>query len=117
MIMGLSAIITSMPSMGPYYYAKPCDLLATFFNSANALEAKYPVCKSAGAWAAIKADLSGGDELTSASLNMTFGMALWLALALHAIGIEFYVRCDVTLRLSECCLLTKTTAAAYACRV
>ncbi|KAJ6437283.1 microtubule associated protein [Purpureocillium lavendulum] len=92
-IMGLASVITSLPSLGPYYYAKPCDLLATFYNSTSALEAKYPMCASPGAWAAVKADAaSDAKEARSASLNMTFGMGLWLALALHAIGIEFYLQ-------------------------
>ncbi|UNI21278.1 hypothetical protein JDV02_007280 [Purpureocillium takamizusanense] len=91
-IMGMSAVITSMSHSDPYYYAKPCDVLATLFNSTDALEAKYPACKSLEAWTAVKADVHGGKDNSAAALNMTFGMALWLALALHAIGIEFYLQ-------------------------
>lgn len=28
---------------------------------------------------------------SGATLNLNFGMALWLALSLHAIGVEIYV--------------------------
>jgi len=81
--------------MGPYYYAKPCDLLATFYNGTDALMAKFPACAPPDAWVAVKADATGSDKaMRSASVNMSFGMALWLALTLHAIGIEVYVSCQ-----------------------
>ena len=58
----------------------------------------YPACASylngtdVGQEAVVHADF-GGDVSTElgAALNMSFGMALWLALALHAVGVEIYV--------------------------
>lgn len=92
LIMGISAMLTSMQNMGPYYKALPCEELATFYSSTKSLVDVYPECESLAAWAAVKADLAqGSEENTAASLNLAFGMALWLGLALHAIGIEVYV--------------------------
>jgi len=40
----------------------------------------------------IKADKNGqGPEFVTASFHLTFGMAVWLCLAIHAIGVELYL--------------------------
>jgi hypothetical protein len=78
--------------MGPYYKALPCDELATFYNTTESLVNAYPQCRSPAAWAPVEADmLQGNEENMAASLDLGFGMAFWLALTLHAIGIEVYV--------------------------
>lgn len=41
---------------------------------------------------AILANLNGTPDTIGAALGMPFGTSLWLALALHAIGIEIYIR-------------------------
>lgn len=90
-IMGLSASVISTSS-SPYYKALPCDELATFYNTTEALVSTYPGCHSLNNTAPVKADLvEGSEENIAAALNLTFGMGLWLALVLHAIGIEVYV--------------------------
>ena len=40
---------------------------------------------------AVKADFGGSVEQLMSAMNITFGMAGWLALGLHAIGVEVYV--------------------------
>lgn len=57
----------------------------------------YPECAdwytgNTGRHAAVLADLGGGTAATAAAaLGMNFGSAMWLALAIHAIGVEIYV--------------------------
>lgn len=88
--MALAAIIISM--WGSYYKAFKCDKMASFYDSRNELLDAYPLCASPEEWVAVKADLvDGEEENASAALYLTFGMAIWLSLALHAIGVEIYV--------------------------
>ncbi|OAQ65096.1 microtubule associated protein [Pochonia chlamydosporia 170] len=90
-IMGLSASVIST-SRSPYYKALPCDELATFYNTTEALVSTYPECHLLNNTAPVRADLvEGSEENIAAALNLTFGMGLWLALVLHAIGIEVYL--------------------------
>lgn len=90
--MVLSIMISSNPGMGPYYKAKQCAEIATMYNTTALLVDAYPDCKSIDAWTLVKADINlDGNEHMAAALNLSFGMALWLGLALHAIGIEVYV--------------------------
>lgn len=56
----------------------------------------YPLCQTGLPTdvVAVKALLTGPvvyKETAGAALRLGFGMALWLALALHAIGVEVYV--------------------------
>ncbi len=85
----LSAMIIS--KQGPYYMSMSCAKLASFYTNATALEAVHPVCSDLSAWTVAQANMSGGAEHVAAVLNLTFGAALWLSLAIHAIGVEFYV--------------------------
>ncbi|KIX08622.1 uncharacterized protein Z518_03278 [Rhinocladiella mackenziei CBS 650.93] len=55
----------------------------------------YPQCTgpNASVPVAVKANINGmGPESTTASFHLTFGMALWLSLAIHAIGVEVYLQ-------------------------
>lgn len=89
----LAASIVSMPSMGPYLEAMPCEKLATFYDSSAELQQVYSNCTSPENWALVQASLTAGSaENAGAVIDMSFGMALWLGLAIHAIGIEIYVR-------------------------
>jgi len=56
----------------------------------------YPLCKTGLPTdvVAVKAMLTGSNvqaETAGAALRTSFGMAIWLALAIHAIGVEIYV--------------------------
>lgn len=55
---------------------------------------KYPQCQAANGttddWVAVKAGF-GDKPQVSVALGLNFGMAGWLALALHAIGVEIYL--------------------------
>ncbi|OAQ96275.1 hypothetical protein LLEC1_02233 [Akanthomyces lecanii] len=90
LIMFISATIIS--SRGPYYAPMSCAKLASFYKNATSLEAVHPVCSDLSAWSLAQANISAGAENAAASLDITFGAALWLALAIHAIGVEFYLQ-------------------------
>ena len=77
---------------GPFYKAERCDKLASFYKSNEALLAVYPSCNASTSYVAVKADMNAGNAgNVAAALNLSFGMSVWLALALHAIGVEIYV--------------------------
>ena len=84
-------------NIGSYYIAKPCAQIE--YVTANSIEfaEEFPSCAGyiSGAnpeqWTTIKADFDGGSPGVMAALDMSFGMGLWLAFAIHAIGIEIYV--------------------------
>ena len=63
----------------------------------TAVEQLYPQCTKAGVdltevFVAVHASVKGG-RLGSASITRaTFGMCMWLALVIHIIGVEIYVR-------------------------
>ena len=62
------------------------------------LVAAYPACmpyadgSNLDQVSAVLADMGGASAVNAgAALNVNFGMALWLAFALHAVGVEVYV--------------------------
>lgn len=51
---------------------------------------------SLDSWVLVKANLAAeGPEHQSAALDVGFGMVTWMAIAVHAIGVEFYVCCPI----------------------
>jgi hypothetical protein len=86
-------------SAGDYYAAWPCDKLDWTLSSRNKTLTRYPVCEKYydGTWpsqaAPVLANFVGDHvEEIGAALDLAFGMSAWVALALHAIGVEIYVR-------------------------
>lgn len=79
--------------------ARPCEqILYTFHGNQTATMLRYPECaafftgENLDQHAAVKAILGGGTAIeAAAALGITFGGSGWLALALHAIGVEIYV--------------------------
>ncbi|KAL8706675.1 MAG: hypothetical protein Q9201_000309 [Fulgogasparrea decipioides] len=92
-IMIISAQIIS--STSGYYRALPCKQLAYMYDDEQDLQSKFPQCFAANGttddFIAVKANFSGSAQVSNA-LGMTFGTAGWLALFLHGIGIEVYLR-------------------------
>jgi hypothetical protein len=69
-----------------------CETVATFYDDTESLVAKYPTCKDLDAWVAVQGDMGGeSPENISAALSLGFSLSIWLALAIHAIGVELYV--------------------------
>ena len=84
---------------GNYFTAHPCAQLE-WDNKGDVQKTLhyYPECESyfngsnPNQHGIIHADFKGRYEEVGAALDVSFGMATWLALALHAIGVEIYVR-------------------------
>jgi hypothetical protein len=83
--------------MEDYYYAIPCDKLDYLIGSQQAVVTLFPSCtiyyngQDPNAAAAVIDYMNGRTENVAAALDASFGMALWLALFLHAAGVEIYV--------------------------
>lgn len=91
-IMILSALIVS--KNGGYYRAMPCDEVKFLQDSQDSLAASYPQCLAVNGtvdgYVAVPANFGSKAHVASA-LNITFGTAGWLALTLHAVGVEVYL--------------------------
>lgn len=93
--MVISAVI--MSNMGGFFEARRCaEIDYMFFHFENYTTAFYPEC--AGFYsgnpdeeAVVAANIGGDPAQVSTALGLSFGMAVWLALALHAFGVETYV--------------------------
>ena len=63
----------------------------------NAVKQQYPQCVQAGGdpakeYATVRATVKGNGGLGYGStVRLTFGMALWIAIVIHVIGVEIYV--------------------------
>jgi hypothetical protein len=87
--------------IGSYFYAMPCAKIVGIFGRygipSQALPQLYPECvpfikgTSLNQYGIVHAGTFGQPEQAAAVLDMTFGMSMWLALMLHAIGVEIYV--------------------------
>ena len=96
LIMIIAANISS--SQGNYF-VEPCKKIDYIYKGDEAEVLKsYPGCSAfydgsnPAASVMAKADMSGSNVVQIvAAMNMTFGGSIWLALALHAVGIEIYV--------------------------
>lgn len=87
LIMIISANVIT--ALGGFYIAMPCQQIAYMGgNTAN-----YPACvANPDGQTAVLANFAGKVETIAASMQTSFGMAGWLSLALHAIGVELYLR-------------------------
>jgi len=71
--------------------------MATYGIPTQAITGLYPGClsymngTSPNQNVVVHANQNGTPEQVAASLDMSFGMTLWLAFVLHAVGIEIYV--------------------------
>ncbi|KAK1962450.1 hypothetical protein LY78DRAFT_684036 [Colletotrichum sublineola] len=92
-----AAIISTM---GTYYAARPCSQVAYTIGDSNRTLELYPDCAAYFSGAnPVQQTIVHADLLTAtsaaeagAAASLPFGLALWLALAMHAIGIEVYLR-------------------------
>jgi len=91
----ISAQIVS--AAGDFWTVQNCAKLLDVIGDAQQLVESYPSCASLidannlQAVTAVKANFGGSVEQLMSAMNITFGMAGWLALGLHAIGVEVYV--------------------------
>ncbi|MCJ1365128.1 hypothetical protein MMC16_004248 [Acarospora aff. strigata] len=110
LILILATLITT--SMQNYYIPFSCAQIAWFYSRYGLGDplAAYPACSypssssspssslnatntfSPDTYVAVNANFNGTPEQIGASLDINFGMALWLALFLHLVGVEVYLR-------------------------
>ena len=99
-IQAIAASIQATSAEYQNYVAMPCDvILFTYQGNQTQLYTTYPACNpdnskyATGGHVAVKANLLS-DNLAeyAAAIGSNFGMALFLAMFLHAIGIEIYLR-------------------------
>jgi hypothetical protein len=80
-----------------YYAVWTCAKIESTLPDPSSLLNHYPTCAgyATGANPAqvslVEASFDGGSTGVGASLNLNFGMALWLAFTLHALGVEIYL--------------------------
>ncbi|KAF2501587.1 hypothetical protein BU16DRAFT_577705 [Lophium mytilinum] len=71
------------------------EINSIYARSGGSYGGRYPLCSISNAkvnqYVAVHASFQNRPEEIGASLRMSFGMALWLALAIHAIGVEVYL--------------------------
>lgn len=91
--------------VGDYYYVEPCAKINFILQGENATLARYPECapffsgEDPNRHIAVKADVIRRDKVAiGAMINMVFGMSGWLAIAIHAFGVELYVSHKSTCR-------------------
>lgn len=99
--MTVMALIIS--DLDGYYAPQPCGQIDSMLRG-NRTEvlAVFPQCQSfysgenPGQWAIAQANLkTDNDAFSAAALGTSCGAAAWLALAIHAIGVELYVSLTV----------------------
>lgn len=95
-VMILATVIIS--ASGGYSVVWPCAKIESALSHSSMLISDYPACiayangTDPNGLAVVLANLDGETGVNAgAALNMSFGMALWLSVVLHAIGIEVYV--------------------------
>lgn len=95
LIMIISALITSQ--VANHATTMSCgELLSIHDGSSLEVQQSYPGCgasnATAGTLVLVKATFGNGQpEQIGASLRMSFGMAMWMALILHLVGVEIYL--------------------------
>lgn len=103
--MTLAARIIS--NYGGYQAAMPCGSIDFILKDESTVVRRYPECAAyydgskPGQYAIVPATMSGPDGAqVAAALNLCAGGSFWLALVLHAVGIEIYVSMAPDYRLS-----------------
>lgn len=109
-IMIISTVIISISPK--YYMAQPCDKIDFIIGREQTLES-YPDCASfyngsrPDQNVLVLGDFNGNADKIGTALNLNFGMAFWLALFLHAIGVEIYVSRSKWMLVSLECYITR----------
>lgn len=84
--------------IGGYYDARPCEQIKYIFGSQEEAISAYPDCtpffngSDPSKQVAVEASFNGNPVQLTVALGSNFGSAMWLAFAIHAIGVEIYVR-------------------------
>jgi hypothetical protein len=91
----IAAQITSQ--IGGYYDTRPCEQIEYILGSQEESLKSFPDCApffdgaDPSKQAAVEANFNGNPVQLTVALGSNFGSAMWLAFAIHAIGVEIYV--------------------------
>ncbi|KAL8923018.1 MAG: hypothetical protein Q9208_004830 [Pyrenodesmia sp. 3 TL-2023] len=92
-IMILAALIAS--TMSYYDTIMTCGELLSIIGTSQQVNALYPQCGQPGSTvdtrAIVQAKFGDQQEQVGSALRLSFGMAVWMALFLHAAGVEIYL--------------------------
>ncbi|KAI1413350.1 hypothetical protein F5Y13DRAFT_29082 [Hypoxylon sp. FL1857] len=95
--MTITMILASLN--GGYYYAQPCEKISFMLGGEDATMASYPECapyfsgQDPKRHVAVHATVFNRDKVKiAAAVNMVFGMAGWMAIILHILLVECYLR-------------------------
>ncbi|KAI9729801.1 MAG: hypothetical protein M1818_008378 [Claussenomyces sp. TS43310] len=93
LIMILSALISTR--LGKYYSTMSCEEMAFIYGSGSKTDKLYPQCSNLtgtfDGMVIVPAKFSNRPEQIAVSLDLSFGMAMWLAIILHLVGVEIYL--------------------------
>ncbi|MCJ1408707.1 hypothetical protein MMC19_002782 [Ptychographa xylographoides] len=94
LIMILSALIAS--KLSNYYTTMSCAELLSIYKSSQAVQNLYPQCDPFGSTNEVLVIVQATfgnlhPEQIAASLRISFGMAMWMAIFLHLTGVEIYL--------------------------
>jgi hypothetical protein len=90
-------------AMNDYYDAVACDVIFNDYAglgipaAGNPTYQLYPQCAARnGSGTApfsvtVKVDPAAGPETAAAAFQLTFGLSMWIALVIHAVGVEIYL--------------------------
>lgn len=70
------------------------EIAFIYANFPAELQRRYPTCVGGNnTYVVVRADINSAfGEEQKASMVLTFGMAWWVAIAMHAVGVEVYLR-------------------------
>ncbi|KAK0643165.1 hypothetical protein B0T16DRAFT_429891 [Cercophora newfieldiana] len=93
-------IMATIVSNQGYFVPITCDQLASRYliGSRESVVQRFPQCEAYFSGAnpdetvAVEADMNGDGANARAALNLTFGAALWVAMFIHVVGVELYIR-------------------------
>lgn len=83
--------------IGGYYDARPCEQIEYILGSPEDSINAFPDCipyfngSDPSKQVAVEANFNGNPVQLTVALGSNFGSAMWLAFAIHAIGVEIYV--------------------------
>ena len=93
----MALVISAWPSQD-YYLSIPCEELAFAYKNDTQLYQDQPACMPGNerfaqdGYVAVKSNLTGGPGQAIAAISSSFSAAGVLALVLHALGVEVYLR-------------------------
>ncbi|KAF8607563.1 hypothetical protein BDV93DRAFT_541817 [Ceratobasidium sp. AG-I] len=81
---------------GSYYAVWTCDEISFLLNSSSDAASRFPVCGTGAdpkhVHVPVHASIHEDPINFGSSMRVSFGMALWIAMLIHVVGVEIYIR-------------------------